>query len=260
MNAVELAENLCRDLVRGVATRGGREFIVTPFRYANGDFINVYVSNDGHDSVLSDMGATLHRLGLNGVGVTEARDELISHVIALHGLGRERGVFTKRVSSRTLGSDFVSFCAALTRLSNLEFDSSSRRESPIPGAVENVVRRLIDPVRRVTRNWVDEAIDPAGAYSVDYHINSDVPPRNLFVVTTREKGIHVASVCNFLRSRDRSAPAMAVIDGDVVRGKPLRQLELAVDELCYGVEGKEGRIVSFAVGRPLGFQLQDSPD
>lgn len=256
----EVAASVCPDLVRRVVERGGRSFIVTPFKYANGDFINAYVTQDHSGSVLSDLGATMYRLSTEGIELTEGREETVLRIAALHDMRMDDGVFTRAFDKANVGQCLIDFCAAIARISNLEFIDSRRRHSTIPDAVEAVMTTMVRPARHVEHEWTDKEIDPGAAYPVDYHVNSKGPPRNLFTVTSREKGIHVASVCNFFKAHQRYVPTMVVIDKDAhVAGRPLRQLKAAVDDLCFGVSGEESRIAGFALGKDLDFQLQPEP-
>jgi len=46
MTAEELQNLLCKDLVRGVYSRGDRTFIATRFSYPVGDSVNLYLTED----------------------------------------------------------------------------------------------------------------------------------------------------------------------------------------------------------------------
>jgi len=260
MIAKRIAAKLCKDVVRRVVLAGNREYLTTSFRHPDGDFINVYVSDTGAGIRLSDQGAIRFKMRTNGMALTEGRQEFIDSIVADDELQQEGEVFFKTTSFANLSHDFIRFCEAMTRLSTFGFVEERRNRSAVPDQVELVMRTRIESQGRIVeRNWSDPRIDPNGLHQVDYHVNTSGPPRNLFVVTTRERSATVSYTCLLYRSKGVEIPALAIIDPDGrVTGKSLDRLRASVDLLAFGVQGHEDDIVSFATGaRASGFLAPD---
>ena len=249
MTTSELARQVCPDVVRRVSSRSGREFVVTTFRYADGDFVNVYLRLVHGRPCLSDEGNTDHKLRVAGVRLTENRSAMIEAICSLYEMTLDSGVFLKEVDLAQPASSLLAFCEGIVRVSNLEFGGETTQRSYFPEQVDMLIETRVKPVRGISRRWTNPELDPEGAYPVDYHMNTKGPTRHVFVVASTGKSTLVAAVSNFFRAHRIEVPSMAILDPDLeLKGRPLERLRLALTELRFGVSGNEDSIVSFAVG------------
>jgi hypothetical protein len=256
MNAHDLADRICKDIVRGVFERGGRTFIVTRFTYPVGDSVNLYVAEAGGSTRISDLGTTHYVLRIGGIDITETREKFIRSVCALYGVDFEGGtVLSKRINPDAPGEDVLSFCEAVTRISTMEFEAGSRRTSHLGDQVESLIAARVDPTRRGIRNWTEATHDPEKAHTIDYRFNTVGDPRNLFVVTSDKKAEAVAGIVHFWERYYATAKSLSVIDPDVaLAAKTYQRLRRASEILEHGLDGNNDEyIVRFALsGMPAG--------
>jgi hypothetical protein len=250
MNVTELAGGLCGDLVRSVAQRGTRSFIVTNFRYPDGDSVNLYLESKGASEWLTDLGTTIFKYGTNGLELSDSRRQFIQAICNTYGLELEKTVFRKRLTVDRPGLDCLSFCEALSRISTLEYQKESRHKGSFFEQVDNLLKHRVEAVRKIERRWTDPLIDPNQSFPVDYRMNGTGTPRNLFYVATADKSNLVSAVCNFFKIKGVYVPTMSVIDPDLNLGKHhMDRLQLASTHLRFGVVGSEDAIVEFASER-----------
>lgn len=246
MTARDLADVLCRDIVRGLYVSDGREFIVTRFKYPVGDSVNLYVIRDGETVRVSDLGTTHFSLRVGGVELTEVRRDFIHSVCIRHGVDFDGTTLTKKLRPDSISADVIIFCQAVTQIATLQYDVNKRNVSRLASEVETLVKAKIAPHRNVIEGWTNETYDAQKVHVVDYHFNTKVPPRNLFVVTSTMKAERAHGTIRYWESR-LPAPAMAIVDPhlELPIGTMTRLHEAA--SVRKGVAGNEKAIVEFAL-------------
>jgi hypothetical protein len=243
------ASRLCSDFVRRVAQRGQFTFIVTQFKYPDGDFVSLYLDQSGDSIRVSDRGDTMFKCRIKGVEITDARRKWIETICGIYDLRFEDSVFYKRVTMERAGVDCLLFCEAIAKISSLEYDVEARQRSLLPAQVESIIHMRVEPVRSVSRNWTDEKVDPKRSFTVDYRFNGTGAPRQMFHVASREKSTLIAAVSSFQRLQGIFVPTMSVVAQDLELGThQLDRLQRASTEIKFGTTGNEDRIVDFALG------------
>ncbi len=246
-----IAGELCEQFVRRVANYGDSRYIVSTFKYADGDFINIYVDEIGDSIQLSDYGTTFHKLNVAGVSVGARRQEMLDSICKTCAISLVDGVVSYRVSKDAVHTEraMMRFVEGIIRISNMEFLESGRNRSFTKEKVDHLLARAVEPHRHVLRHWHDSDLDPAGDFKVDFHLNSVGTPRNIFVVASNERASAVGLSAAFYRERGVAGKAMVVVDplAKSVTGRAYRRLSEFVDEICPGVDGQESRIVEFAL-------------
>ena len=117
---------LCSSLVVDAVSIRERHFIVTPFRYPDGDFISIYLTSHVNKQRLSDFGATFERFELDGIdGNTKWRRSLIETVCALNGVSHDGHEFSKEVADSDPNEVVISLCDAIARISNIQYEQST---------------------------------------------------------------------------------------------------------------------------------------
>lgn len=245
----EIASQLCRDFVRKVGRRGQRTFVVTNFKYPDGDFVNIYLERRGDGLCISDLGNTTFRFKISGVEMTESRANWVNAICKIHDVEYQDTVFNKRIQEDTLGTDFLKFCEAISKISTLEYDAEARQRSYLPIQLESLVSSRIEPVRPAYRNWTDSRFDFKNSYPVDYHFDETAGTKNVFHVASREKSTLVSAVSGFLKMNGIYPPTMAIVATDLNLGTHhLDRLQRAATEIRFGVSGNEDSIVDFVLG------------
>lgn len=243
-----LAQSLCKDMVRGVFERGGRWFIVTRFSYPGGDSVNLYLTPGPGGVAISDMGTTHYAIRVGGVDLTEEREEFVRRVCSSYGVnyGADRSL-SKPLRPGSEGRDVLALCEAITRVSTLAYEAKSRHRSSLDREIDTLISGEVEPKRHVTRDWYNQAIDPAGNHVVSYHFNTVAPPRNMFVVSSRQRADEVVGTIYFLRYHQINDPSLAVVDPAVrLSEKAMKRLREA-SLVRKGVAGNEQDIVNFAL-------------
>jgi len=248
MNATDLATRLCKDMVRAVAQRGTRAYIITAFTYPDGESVNLYVENKDSGSWLSDLGTTFFKFNTGGLNLTSPRHQFIQAICNTYGVEIERATLRKQLRSDSATSDCLAFCEALSRISTLEYQRESRSRSNFPELVDGLLKRKVEPARPIDRGWTNPTIDLHKSFPVDYRINGVGEPRHLFHVASAEKSTLVSAVCNFFKAKNAYVPTMSVIDPDLNLGEHhLDRLQLASTQIRFGVIGSEDIIARFGL-------------
>lgn len=249
MDVLALSNLVCRDLVRRVGRSGGRSFIVSTFTYPDGDFINLYVESPKNgETYLSDFGTTLFKCAVDRVSLNDTREDRIRTICRLHDIEYCDGAFRRRIRPQAAGLDFLSFCQALTRVSNLQFESEAREMSPLAEEVNQLLQREVAPQRSIVRRWTHPEFDPNKDFPVDYHVGGAIGGRNIFYVGSSGKSNLVVAVSSFLKLHAAGLPTLSIVDPTMkLSSHPLRRLQIASTEIRFGVTGNERDIVAFAL-------------
>jgi hypothetical protein len=248
MNAENLAQLLCRDFVHSVGTRHERSFIVTNFRYPDGDFVLLYVQPDGDQCIITDLGTTLFKCTVARVILTDTRKNLLNVICRKYGIEQDHGALRKVINVKSVGADTLAFCEAVTRISNLQMETDSGSRSVIPAQIERLLEQRVTPQRQFVRKWSHPDLDTSGDYPVDYRLNGVGEARNVFIVGSPAKSTFVAAASSFFRLNAIYVPTLAIIDPEVHFGRHyISRLQRAATEIRYGVTGYEEQIVRFAL-------------
>jgi len=250
VNAAEFASRLCSDFVRRIAERENRAFIVTQFKYPDGDFVSLYIEQNGDAVSVSDLGDTMFKCRMRGVEITDVRRKWIETICGMYGICFEDSIFRKPIASDRTGVDCLAFCEAISKISTLEYDAESRQKAMLPAQLESLIHLQVEPYRIPERNWTHSTFDPKASFPVDYRFNSPGNPTQIFHVASREKSTLVAAVSNFQRVQGIFAPTLSVISPEIELGvHQIDRLQRASTEIKFGVIGNEQRIVEFVLGR-----------
>lgn len=245
-----LKRKLCRDLLIEETSTDVSSVAITSFSYPNGDSINLYFTDMGDTVGVSDEGATLAFLRNQGVDFTAERRSLIKTMCRPFDVEFVTPALRKQFQMADIGSACMALCEAISSVSSIYYHVNSPARSSLPLAVDKLLRARVATTRNVERDWIDLRHDPKGSFPVDFHVNGLGEPRNIFSVTSPSKSIMVVAVVNFLRSHRITAPTLAIIDKDADLGnRDLNRLQLTATELSFGIEGKEDKIVNFALGK-----------
>jgi len=247
MKAMELANLLCKDVVRGAYDIDSRRFVATNFKYPDGDFVNIYFMGSKNSLVISDLGTTSLKLKVDGVELSESRTHLISAICKLHDVEYKEGRLFTPTDMESLGDDTIQLCQAITRISNLQYEARPTKLHYLDFEVNEFMKEKITPIRPFSEDWHHPRLDPHKAYPVDYHLNGNKNERNVFVVSTPQKANLVAAVCNFFKANKTVYPSLSILDNEAKFSKTtLRRIQLVSTELLFGLKKNENRLLEFA--------------
>src|SRR5688572_10402228 len=99
MDTTELASRHCRDMVRGVVRRGVRSYIITTFRYPDGESLNIYLESKGETNWLSDLGTTIYKCDVGGLELNDSRLRFIQSVCNTYDLQIEKTILRKKLGN-----------------------------------------------------------------------------------------------------------------------------------------------------------------
>ena len=258
MTARELADKLCKDVVRGVHERDGRSFIVTTFPYPTGDFITLYVRAGPDGTYASDEGMTTYWLAVDGIDLTDIRSDVVRSACLLHEVTFDGESFSRRLGPDSVGADVLSLLQAIARVSTLRYDKAGRSVGTLTAELSTLVDAQIAPSRPYTSGWTDEAYDPTRSHPVDYHFNGlgfptlQEPnvPSNIFIAGSRERAETVAGIILFWQRSLPNFKSMCVLPSDLKLTRLGRaRLASAADAVVSGVGGHERQIANFALSR-----------
>lgn len=255
MTTQEVAEKLCKDIVRRVAEWDGRAFIVTNFHYPGGETVNLYLDTDRmtmfadeNDVILSDLGNTLYKCRESGVEISAARTDFIENVCNAYDVNFTDGVLWKQMPAGAAGSLALSLCEAITRISSLEYDASSRSRSSLREQVVTLLAARLPKSRTIKTQWFDEATDVTLDHPIDIRINGDGEPRNIFTVNNDEGCDRVAAVSHFFQLKGIWVKSVAIVEPRAHLGKMYRgRLQNATGTVLTGLADHAEQIIRFAL-------------
>jgi hypothetical protein len=245
-----LKKRLCKDLLVEEDSTDFGSVAITSFSYPNGDSINLYFSDLGDSLAVSDEGATVSFLKNQGVEFPPERRQTIKTMCNPYDVEFVTPALRKHFQLSDIGAACMALCEAIINVSSIYYHTASPVRSPLPVAVDRLLRKRVDPKRGVERHWTDRRHDPKGSFPVDFHMNGVGEPRDIFSVTSPSKSIMVVAVVNFLRSHRTKVPTLAIVDKEANLGdRDLNRLQVTADEILFGLDGHEEKIVKFALGK-----------
>jgi len=254
MTTDQLEKLICSELVVGLRARHERRFLVTSFSYPDGDSINAYLERPQRESYLSDRGITRFKALDRNVDFTDKNQhDRVRSICAFHRAEWDGIQVRRRIATKSAPADFLAFCQAVARVADVAWYPDHHRLREFSEVVDHFVSKKIEPQRPALRNWTLSSADPHHVYSVDYHFNSSGPPVHVFTVGSKSKAILTSAVANFLRAHSAHYPTMSIIDSAAGLGdRHVRRLQLACDELVFGLQGNERLVTDFVLaGSPL---------
>lgn len=121
----ELVQNYLKFLADGFSCGTDGPFIVltTPFMYADGDNIDLYIEQYGDFVIVSDMGETARRLALlNFNWKTKLARSLFAHILGSTGVSSIEGkIYTKLLHLEDVGDKVNDLIHAIQQTDNLAF-------------------------------------------------------------------------------------------------------------------------------------------
>lgn len=236
-------------MVRRVAVRHARQFLVTNFRYPDGDFVTVYSEATLHGYRYTDIGETLSKLSRDDKhGTSDRVLSVVSAICSDFGIEIENDQLVFNYGPDTVGKNLLNYCQAIVQISGLDYLSQQRRQSTFPDQLDQLIHASVEPNRKVERNWTFDNYDPHRVYAVDYRMDGRGAPVNLFCVSSVVKSTLVAATANFLAAHNDDAKTMIVVDPQLALGpKNTERLQLSAQQIRFGINGNEDAIRDFAL-------------
>ncbi len=126
MDAKELLALLPGIAYEAVAEEG-RQFVLTHFRYSNGDLVNLYVEENANRLFLTDLGATNYMLSVDGIDVIhEFNTEIMNRMATAHGIVLEGGELEIETTPETAAKDALDLLQAISYVSTLIYFGKRR--------------------------------------------------------------------------------------------------------------------------------------
>jgi hypothetical protein len=248
MNITEIASKICRDMVVDVAHHDGQGYIITPFSYPDGDLVVLYFDTFGGAPRVTDMGATMSKFRQMGLSMTESRKVFIRAICHIQSVDFDEISFKKTLDPGMLGNGCLSFCEAIAKISNLQYEPSSRTVSSFSQRLEEMVISQIEEPKicTVSRNWTDPEIDPVERFPIDYKFNGALPPRFMFGINSEHKALAAVSAYTYFLKNNRPRSTLAVIDEtSSVGDEGMSRLQQLL-KIVIGIDGNEKSIKTFA--------------
>ncbi len=164
----------------------GRTRIRTPYLYPDGDIIDLFLTDDGFPTTLTDFGDTLGWLWTQTAAKdrTVRQQRLIQDVCLTHGVELYRGMLTVRVKDPAALSDAVTrLSQAALRVSDLWFTFRSQSAASVNDDVEEFLR-----ARNIGFDRGERLVGRSGRYwRVDFHTRMPKRSALLNVLSTANK-------------------------------------------------------------------------
>ncbi len=249
MQALELLKSLSPALVTTADLDSSQPYITTAFQYGNGDMVTLFPERAGDAWVLHDAGFTVSLLTASGRELTDARLSALTELCASYEVEFASRRFEISIEEAALESRFRDLVQAIIRADMLRFEAHRQRQNPLEVAFERFLSLNRELSRNVKRNWTDQETDPEGLYPVDYHLNTMVSPRNVFLVGSDSKSQYAAAASAFHRSSGSSMPSLAIFEEKPnVARKNIKRVSRMVDEVAFGIDS-DPRIEKFLAAK-----------
>jgi hypothetical protein len=155
--------------------------VFTPFLFEDGDHLAIVLRRENGRWVLSDEGHTYMHLtyDLDERDLQRGtRQKIIANALSAFHVEDREGELLLAIPEERFGDALYSFVQALLKISDVTYLSRERVRSTFLDDFRVFMEEHVAANRR-TFDWIDEAHDPEGKYSVDCRLNSVARP--LFV-------------------------------------------------------------------------------
>lgn len=169
---------------------GTRRFRVsTPFRFDDGDHLNVVLKRDNGRWVLSDEGHTFMHLTyeMEERGLQQGtRQKIISNALSVFSVEDRDGELVLPVEQQRYGDALYSFVQALLKITDVTFLNRERVVSTFLEDFRTFLTERVPDDRR-TFDWHDSEHDPEGNYAVDCRVNGTPRPILIYALPNTER-------------------------------------------------------------------------
>jgi hypothetical protein len=170
--------------------------VFTPFRFDDGDHLDIVLKSGANGWYLSDEGNTYMRLTykLEEKDLqTGTRQKIISNTLSLFSVEDDNGELVLPVHDGKYGDGLYSFVQAILKISDISFLSRERVKSTFLEDFEALIVSSIED-SRLSRQWHDPTRDPNGKYVVDFRINGMERPVFIYALPNddRTRDAHIA--------------------------------------------------------------------
>lgn len=207
-DALELVEPYLESLGRGFhagVAPDGTPVLSTPFRFCNGDPLEIAVWEQGGEVFLSDRGGLVNSLLLSGIDALEASihrarlaEALTPHAACLRG-----GTVIRCAGQGVQGQDVQSLIQSVIDAQTAGHIASARREPGLEPVTYGVVRQALESGGARYRENMTVSGALGRRYPVDFQLafETEGVSRAILIVATTDRTLELAERWNF-RFRD----------------------------------------------------------
>lgn len=209
----------------------GDVYVSTPFAFADGDVLPIYLRETGAGLVVTDHGKTIQHLSYEFQDIPPTVWAHIEEAAERAGLRLEGGVATVKTNG-DVGLSVLQFAQGLTSMAALRAMRRSARETtrPFPELfAEHLARWLRDVA--VERDFVDREVDSGGVFPVPYRVDAGLPIF-VFPLATSEHCASAAATSLFYQRAGRDFLSIGVFrDQERVTGRARGQAMQVLDRV-----------------------------
>lgn len=159
-------------------------YVSTPFRYEDGDHIELYLKTAKGRLVLTDDGLTLMKLSYDVPEYdSSARNKIIERVLITENVSNDEGALVLETTEEELGSACLSLIEAILKISDVAYLKKEVVRSVFFEEFKIFIeQRITNRQVRFRHNFPDT--DPHGTYPIDCVIQNGGLPLFSFAVTS----------------------------------------------------------------------------
>jgi hypothetical protein len=185
----EIVENILKGINESFQTKLENKtlIITTPFFHPDGDYIDVFLSEENGEIRLTDAGLTFMKLSGEALDYrTDARTEIVNNILATYNMKIDSGELTIKTDLTHIGADITMFLQGLVKIVDLLFTKKEVARSVLLEELDVFLHEKIRD-KEIHKNWTHPELDREKYYPVDFHIRDGKNPVFLFGVTSSGK-------------------------------------------------------------------------
>lgn len=221
-----------------------RFYVSTPFRYEDGDHLEIYLKVNNGRVFFTDEGLTMMKLSYDVPEYDKAgRNKIIERILTTEHVANSEGILSLETNEGNLGPAFLSFIEAILRVSDISF---LKREI-VKSIFMDEFRAFIEQSVEKRHMFFDRSfseIDPNGTYPIDCVVQNGAKPLFMFAVTTDDKCKDATITIHHYERHHFDFRSMAVFeDQETISRTVLARLTDVCDRQFSNLPGNKDRIL-----------------
>jgi hypothetical protein len=210
----EVVENILKGINESFRTKLENKtlIITTPFFHPDGDYIDIFLSEENGKIRLTDAGLTFMKLSGEALDYgTDTRTEIVNNILATYNIKIDSGELTTKTDLAHIGADMTMFLQGIVKIIDLLFTQKEVARSVLLDELNVFLHEKIKD-KEINRHWTHPELDREKYYPVDFYIRDGKNPIFLFGITSSGKCKDATITCYHYKHLEYNFFSIGVFD------------------------------------------------